>query len=78
MKLFSFLQYRRPKKVDPETYRQARKSLEEGEGSVRSGLSGASFGIPEALSFDRIINGGACPVRTNNPLFSNISPANTL
>ncbi|PTB45292.1 uncharacterized protein TrAFT101_000751 [Trichoderma asperellum] len=61
MKLFSFLRYRRPKKVDPETYRQARKSMEESEGSVRSGLSGASSGIPEALSFDRIINGGTCP-----------------
>lgn len=71
MKLFSFLRYRRPKKVDPETYRQARKSMEESEGSVRSGLSGASSGIPEALSFDRIINGGTCPVRAHGPLFSN-------
>lgn len=70
MTLFSFLRYRRPKKVDPETYRQARKSLEESEGSVRSGLSGASAGIPDALSFDRIINGGTCPVRAKqSPLF---------
>ncbi|UKZ60556.1 uncharacterized protein TrAtP1_001828 [Trichoderma atroviride] len=61
MPIFSFLRYRRPKKVDPETCRQARKSLEESEGSVRSGLSGASSGIPDALSFDRIINGGTCP-----------------
>ncbi|KAK1252608.1 hypothetical protein MKX08_003795 [Trichoderma sp. CBMAI-0020] len=61
MPLFSFLRYRRPNKVDPETYRQARKSLEESEGSVRSGLSGASSGISDALSFDRIINGGTCP-----------------
>jgi hypothetical protein len=30
--------------------------------SVRSGSSGMSHGIPEALSFDRIIAGGACPV----------------
>lgn len=62
MALLSFLRYRRPNQVDPETYRQARKSLELGEGSVKSGVSGASHGIPEALSFDRIINGGTCPV----------------
>jgi hypothetical protein len=30
--------------------------------SVRSGSSGMSQGIPEALSFDRIIAGGVCPV----------------
>lgn len=30
--------------------------------SVRSGSSGLSHGIPEALSFDRIIAGGVCPV----------------
>jgi hypothetical protein len=69
MALFSFLHYRRPKKVDPETY-QAQKSSEEIEGSIRSGLSGASSGIPDALSFDRIINGGTCPVRVQDPLSS--------
>ncbi|RFU72422.1 regulator of g signaling superfamily [Trichoderma arundinaceum] len=60
MKLLS-LRYRRPKKVDSETYRQRRESAEEAEGSVKSGVSGASSGIPDALSFDRIINGGTCP-----------------
>lgn len=61
------LQYRRPKKVDSEAYRQRREALEEAaEGSVKSGVSGASSGIPDALSFDRIINGGTCPVRLPN------------
>ncbi|UKZ47511.1 hypothetical protein TrVGV298_001730 [Trichoderma virens] len=61
MALLSVL-YRRPKKVDPETYRQRREALEEAaEASVKSGVSGVSAGIPDALSFDRIINGGTCP-----------------
>lgn len=30
--------------------------------SIKSGSSGLSHGIPEALSFDRIIAGGVCPV----------------
>ena len=61
MKLLS-LQYRRPKKVDAEIYGQRRETSEEAEGSVKSGSSGVSSGIPDALSFDRIINGGTCPV----------------
>lgn len=32
-------------------------------GSIKSGSSGMSNGIPEALSFDNIIAGGTCPVR---------------
>ncbi|KAL6698406.1 hypothetical protein J3F84DRAFT_367498 [Trichoderma pleuroticola] len=61
MALLSVL-YRRPKKVDSETYQQHREALEAAaEGSVKSGVSGASSGIPDALSFDRIINGGTCP-----------------
>lgn len=64
------LQYRRPKKVDSETYQQRREGLEEAaEGSVKSGVSGASSGIPDALSFDRIINGGTCPVRLPDSSF---------
>ncbi|KAF1852043.1 uncharacterized protein K460DRAFT_272458 [Cucurbitaria berberidis CBS 394.84] len=35
-----------------------RKSIHE---SIKSGSSGMSHGIPEALSFDRIIAGGVCP-----------------
>lgn len=30
--------------------------------SVKSGQSGMSRGIPSALSFDKIIEGGTCPV----------------
>ncbi|KAH6618816.1 hypothetical protein C7974DRAFT_37873 [Boeremia exigua] len=57
------LAYRRPQ-------RQARSSTESVTGehkqlsiheSIRSGSSGMSHGIPEALSFDRIIAGGVCP-----------------
>ncbi|KAJ4335135.1 hypothetical protein N0V95_008977 [Ascochyta clinopodiicola] len=57
------LSYRRPQ-------RQPRSSSESVTGehkqlsiheSVRSGSSGMSHGIPEALSFDRIIAGGVCP-----------------
>jgi len=57
------LAYRRPQ-------RQARASTESVTGehkqlsireSVRTGSSGMSHGIPEALSFDRIIAGGVCP-----------------
>lgn len=32
------------------------------DGSLESGNSGMSNGIPEALSFDRILAGGVCPV----------------
>lgn len=60
------LTYRRPPRVDSK------------RGSVASGQTGPSiggstlgdsqdvsinYGIPEALSFDRIIDGGTCPVR---------------
>lgn len=34
--------------------------------SYTSGSSGNSAGIPEALSFDNIINNGTCPVRSRN------------
>lgn len=32
------------------------------DGSVKSGRSGGSNGIPDSLTFDRIMNGGTCPV----------------
>ena len=33
------------------------------DGSIRSGSTGSTpFGIPDALSFERVINGGTCPV----------------
>jgi hypothetical protein len=34
------------------------------DGSIKSGYS-AHSGIPDSLTFDRIINGGTCPVRIN-------------
>ena len=33
-----------------------------GEASIGSQGSGSSLGIPDALSFDRVISGGTCPV----------------
>ncbi|KAF2829913.1 hypothetical protein CC86DRAFT_177669 [Ophiobolus disseminans] len=58
------LTYRRPERVP----RPSSSSSISGEtkqrsihDSIRSGSSGTSHGIPEALSFDRIIAGGVCP-----------------
>lgn len=58
------LTYRRPPHVD-----SARASMfgdekpkSVGETSIDSQGSGPAFGIPDALSFDRIIAGGTCPV----------------
>ncbi|CAO2650909.1 Nn.00g092060.m01.CDS01 [Neocucurbitaria sp. VM-36] len=58
------LSYRRPGHVSPASSAASlsgdnkQKSLHE---SIKSGSSGMSHGIPEALSFDRIIAGGVCP-----------------
>lgn len=59
------LTYTRPKKVTSQPLQlQSRESLSEhSEGSVHSGNSGSSVGIPSSLTFDKIINGGTCPVR---------------
>ena len=58
------LAYRRPPHIS-----SARASLSGdektqsiGESTLNSQGSGISNGIPEALSFDRIIGGGTCPV----------------
>ncbi|KAI9888817.1 MAG: hypothetical protein M1814_006271 [Vezdaea aestivalis] len=50
--------YRRPRHVEeiPIPEEIASKSS-----SIASGISGPSFGIPDALSFDKIIAGGTCP-----------------
>jgi hypothetical protein len=58
-KMVYSLNYRRPAHRDVDT-----KSLSEGsiDESIRSGNWDASSGIPDALSFDRIIAGGTCPV----------------
>lgn len=60
------INYRRPEHVArPDSSGRSisgadkQRSIEE---SVKSGSSGMSHGIPEALSFDRIISGGTCPV----------------
>jgi len=58
------LTYRRPQRhstSSSESVSGEHKQLSIHE-SVRSGSSSMSHGIPEALSFDRIIAGGVCPV----------------
>lgn len=62
------LTYTRPKLVAPSntSSRSSRESLTESkyDGSVKSGNSGSSYsGIPDSLAFDKIVNGGTCPVR---------------
>lgn len=61
------LSYRRPRHVDDASLIRS-ESHASGEtnregSSLRSGQSGASVGVPEALTFDKIISGGTCPVR---------------
>jgi hypothetical protein len=65
------LAYRRPDSV-PTSPRSRSDSQ---DGSIRSDVSNTHTlksmpsnprGIPEALSFDRIINGGCCPVSYSN------------
>ncbi|CAF9912467.1 MAG: hypothetical protein HETSPECPRED_000946 [Heterodermia speciosa] len=57
------LAYRRPPHVDSTRSSvvddEKRQSI--GGSTVNSGSSSVSFGIPDALSFDRIISGGTCP-----------------
>lgn len=65
------LAYRRPPHVDSAraSVLGDEKAKSIGETSINSqasggsgGSGGMSFGIPDALSFDRIIAGGTCPV----------------
>ena len=62
------LTYRRPPHVDSarSSVLGNEKAKSIGETSIDSQVSGGSggmaFGIPDALSFDRIITGGTCPV----------------
>ncbi|RMJ13579.1 hypothetical protein CDV36_006759 [Fusarium kuroshium] len=61
------LTYTRPKHVDQEAFRNSGDSFsdtEKSDGSVRSGRSGYSAGIPDSLAFDKIISGGTCPPMT--------------
>ncbi|KAK6860042.1 hypothetical protein PG995_003678 [Apiospora arundinis] len=58
------LSYRRPQYVRRETLerRESDVSGSDKEGaSLKSGRSSASAGVPDALAFDKIINGGTCP-----------------
>ena len=56
------LTYRRPPHVDSAqaSVYGDEKTKSVGETSIDS--QGSAFGIPDALSFDRIIAGGTCPV----------------
>ena len=62
------LTYRRPRHVDSARASVSgdEKTKSIGESSmdtqVSGGSGGMSMGIPDALSFDRIIAGGTCPV----------------
>jgi len=66
------LTYTRPKHMPKESISEASmvsdsesgNNLTNSDGSVKSGKSGSSNGIPESLNFDRIINGGTCPPMT--------------
>jgi hypothetical protein len=83
---FMSLTYRRPSYVDKPRSRGSHVSdLDNEKGSVflKSGRSGNSAGIPAALSFEKIVDGGTCPVscktlRANSytrKLTTNVSPA---
>lgn len=58
------LAYRRPPHVDSAraSINGDEKTKSIGATSIDSVGSGVSMGIPDALSFDRIITGGTCPV----------------
>ncbi|KAI1423435.1 hypothetical protein F5Y12DRAFT_716388 [Xylaria sp. FL1777] len=58
------LNYRRPSYVSKDDFgRNNNDAQSDGkvDASLKSGRSGLSSGIPEALAFDKIINGGTCP-----------------
>lgn len=67
------LTYTRPKHVDQQSSRNSvassdRNSFSDAEktdGSIKSGSSGYSSSIPDSLTFDKIINGGTCPVSSH-------------
>ncbi|KAI0975842.1 hypothetical protein F4678DRAFT_457196 [Xylaria arbuscula] len=58
------LNYRRPNNVSKDDLNRSNNSGqidEKVDASLKSGRSGPQQGIPEALTFDKIINGGTCP-----------------
>lgn len=59
------LAYRRPAYVVPEIYASRLSESEKGsKESLRSGKSGKNSGIPAALAFEKIVDGGTCAVST--------------
>ncbi|CAG9940745.1 unnamed protein product [Clonostachys rosea f. rosea IK726] len=64
------LTYTRPKHVSSSSLASSSRpstasdDTSPSDGSVKSGTSGRSSGIPESLSFDKIIKGGTCPPMT--------------
>jgi hypothetical protein len=63
------LSYHRPAYIGKESFRGSQLSLdqEKSNASLRSGRSGNSQGIPDALAFDKIMSGGTCPVSEASP-----------
>ncbi|KAI1140667.1 hypothetical protein F5Y05DRAFT_410515 [Hypoxylon sp. FL0543] len=58
------LKYRRPEHVDKEQFRRDNSSIsgsEKTDGSLKLGRSESPYGIPDALTFDKIMSGGTCP-----------------
>lgn len=56
------LSYRRPAYINDDDCRASISTEKSSPGeSIRSGSS-CAYGIPEALSFDKIVSGGTCPV----------------
>lgn len=57
------LTYKRPSHVDSSS-----SSFQTEKGSARDSVDSkfsCPYGIPDALSFDKIVNGGTCPVCLN-------------
>ncbi len=64
------LTYKRPSYVSDKDRagRESRaSSLAEEKSSLRSGKSGASSGIPNTITFDKLMGGVTCPVCLESP-----------
>ncbi|KAI2632883.1 hypothetical protein GGS21DRAFT_146402 [Xylaria nigripes] len=57
------LNYRRPEYVNKDEFRRSQDTEfdDRSEASLKSDRFGPPAGIPDALTFDKIINGGTCP-----------------
>ncbi|KAI1478268.1 hypothetical protein F4774DRAFT_419560 [Daldinia eschscholtzii] len=55
------LKYQRPAHVDKEKFSLSKAENDSSNSSQKSGQGGSSSGIPDALTFDRIMSGGTCP-----------------